>query len=41
MCGIAGMVQRDLLRKADRVLRWPMCTSLGHSGPDDQGTFLL
>ncbi len=40
MCGIAGMIQREPLQRADQALLQRMCASLRHRGPDDQGLFL-
>jgi asparagine synthase (glutamine-hydrolysing) len=37
MCGIAGYVNLDPLRPAQREVLLPMTRAIAHRGPDDEG----
>ena len=40
MCGIAGVIHRDLDRPVPRALLQRLCATLQHRGPDEEGLFV-
>jgi asparagine synthase (glutamine-hydrolysing) len=40
MCGIAGVIHRDLDRPVSRELLRRLCAALQHRGPDDEGLYV-